>query len=69
MRSRQALQKPRVSKKLPRKGTETLGLLFARETMVSKKLPRKGTETKELPVVPSDLMVSKKLPRKGTETF
>ncbi len=60
----------RVSKYLPRKGTETL-LQYIRLEIpmkVSKYLPRKGTETLVNINCQTQSFVSKYLPRKGTET-
>jgi hypothetical protein len=70
MRSRQALQKPRVSNFLPRKGTETFVNDDHVVVLVSNFLPRKGTETINFGfsfIIRT--FVSNFLPRKGTETL
>ena len=63
----------RISKKYPRKGTETDCCIYGigGHSSISKKYPRKGTETtlSGRCTVCTCPQISKKYPRKGTETF
>ncbi len=68
MRSRQALQKPRVSKFLPRKGTETVTLKGNHDIRSFKIFTPQGDGNQHLESLTLQSPVSKFLPRKGTET-